>query len=116
MTFDFNAINTAKRQDISLWDHIRDQMRPNAPESHVHLAYAAEVIERIGGYKSISFLVRFWFNQTAALRAVAEADPETFLDIIHHFEAALERLTDIPARDRPSAAQAGNNLTERTTT
>lgn len=116
MTFNFNAINTAEKQDITLWDHIRDQMRPNAPESHVHLAYCAEVIDRIDGYKSVSFLIRFWFQQTAGLRAVAEADPATFLDVIHHFEAAIERLTDIPARDRPTAAQADNNLTERETT
>lgn len=102
--FDFDIISLNERQDITLWDHIRDQMRPGAPESHVHLAYAAEVIDRLNKYKSISFALRFWFQQTAGLRAVAEADPATFLDIVHHFEAALERLTDIPARDRPPAA------------
>lgn len=105
MTFDFDSINTGgDREPVTLFDHIRDQMRPDAPEAWVHLAYAEEAKKRMANYKHVNWLIRFWFGQTSALRAIGEENPVILLDIIHHFEAELDRLTDIPARDGPAAA------------
>ena len=95
MTFDFSAIDTGTPQQADTWafDHIKDALPADAPMWQVHQAYAAELCERLDGYKMTAPLLRKWFDATAALREIATADPLIYLDIVHHFADALERCT-----------------------
>ena len=93
---DFDSINMdTSTEQATVWafDHIRDALPDGAPDWKVHQAFAAEYNAKLDTYVSRTHLIRSWFGNTSALREIAEVNPEIFLDILHHFEAALERCT-----------------------
>lgn len=95
MTFDFASIDTGAPQQADTWafDHIKDALPEGAPMWQVYQAYAAELCQRLDGYKATQHLLKKWFDATPALREIAAAEPLIFLDIVHHFADALERCT-----------------------
>lgn len=91
MDFSQLNMNTAPEAKTDRFDHIRDALRADAPESEVHQAFAAEYIAKLDTYVSRTHLIKSWFGNTQALREIAEANPEIFHDILNHFEAAFDR-------------------------
>ena len=77
----------------SLTDGIRDQLEPHASMSEQHYAIAAAMTKKIDDYKSVKFLVRFWFSQTGPLAEIGDHDPILLMDLANHFSAKLDELT-----------------------
>ena len=77
----------------ALTDAIRDALPPGHSEQEFQQAFAEHVSGKIEDYKQASWLVRFWFGQTSALRALADHDPVLFLDLVNTFGAKLDELT-----------------------
>jgi hypothetical protein len=97
---DFNSINTNTAPTpghdpfYGLLDCIRDSLEADAPDWKVFQAYAAQTTNKLDGYKMTAPMLKFWFSQTPVLRAIGDEDATLLLDIVHHFEAALERCTN----------------------
>ena len=77
----------------NLTDGIRDQLGSHASMSEQHYAIAGAMIKKIDGYKSVKFLVRFWFSQAGPLAEIGDHDPILLMDLVNHFSAKLDELT-----------------------
>ena len=86
-------LDTSTHQPTDRFDHIRDALRADAPEWEVHQAFAAEYTAKLSTYVSRTHLVKSWFGNTSALREIADANPEIYLDIVNYYAAALDRCT-----------------------
>lgn len=74
------------------FDHIRDQLPPNAPDGHVYEAYCAEAKQRIANYKSHTHMTRWWLKSSGALLEIAGFCPHIYNDLLVHYVARLDEL------------------------